>query len=97
MINFLLEIDRIANWIMGGDRRETISSRMARNMHKDKLAYFGCKLLEILLMDDRHCQEAKQDLENLETNDHPIVFLVFFVGIAWALYYIASQIVDKLG
>jgi len=97
---FLLEIDRIANWIMGGDRSETISSRMGRNINSSIFAYYGCKLLEILMLDQRHCQEARdaqKNKENLKSNDHPIVFLIFFVGIAYALYYTVSQFVDKLG
>jgi len=96
LIELLLELDRIANWILGGDRRETISSRMARNIHKDPWAYWGCKLLEVLLIDKDHCKEAKQDLDNLKTNDHPLIFAFSTTGIAVALYYVVLQIADKI-
>jgi len=96
IMDILLEIDRIANWTMGGDRRETISSRMGRNMQKIPFAYYGCKLLEILFFDKNHCEEAKQDIDNLKSKDHPVIFLIFFIGIAYALLYITSHFVDKL-
>lgn len=95
-MNILLEIDRIANWILGGDRRETISSRMARNMHKEQWAYIGCKFLDILLLDKDHCQEAKQNLDNLKTNDHPLIFAFLAIGIIIILGWAITQIADKL-
>jgi uncharacterized protein (DUF983 family) len=69
---------------------------MARNMHKEQWAYIGCKLLDILMLDKNHCEEAKQDLDNLKTNDHPVIFAFLTIGIIYILYEVGLQIVDKL-
>lgn len=86
VIDALLALDRLANRVILGDPRETISSRMARNMSKTKWAYIGCKMLDIILFDRDHCQEAKTKLDNLKTNDHPVIFFGIALVLGWVLY-----------
>lgn len=97
LMDLILKIDKFANSLIGGDPRETISSRMARNMHKEKWAYIGCRFLEILLLDKNHCEEAKQDLDNLKTNDHPLVFAFLAIGIVLLLVWVIHQIANLIG
>lgn len=57
-MSFWIRADKFANWILGGYRDETISSRLARARDKgSKIGKVGCRLLSI--PDPGHCDTSK--------------------------------------
>lgn len=68
-INILYGIDVLANIIIGGDRRETISSRLGKGRVADKpvhnvLVYPVDLLFLILTGDKNHCVNSIQDFDD---------------------------------
>lgn len=90
LMNLLIRLDKRVNGLLWGDPRETISSRMGRNMHI-KWAYYGCKILS--LVDTRHCEKSVKEYDNLDSRDTPIVFLLILVGILILSYVFISEFV----
>jgi len=87
----LIKLDILANTILFGDPRETMSSRMAKNMSSNAFAYYGCKILH--LIDKNHCQSKKRDFDNYKSNDHPIVFVIIFIGMVWLIYRLIGWVI----
>lgn len=58
--NILIGIDQLGNTLLGGDPDETISSRIAKNMHLWYARYVGAGLEAI---DPGHLKDALEDDE----------------------------------
>lgn len=58
----LIALDVYANTLLGGDHRETISSRLGRHP-ECKACKFVCKILD--LFDKDHCQKASENFRKL--------------------------------
>lgn len=57
LMNWLIWLDCGGNTLLGGDPRETISSRLGKAARRgNRLAYIVCRCLHLL--DARHCQDA---------------------------------------
>lgn len=59
MKDVLLALDRYLNYLAGGDRRETISSRCGRHRGRHVFCRILCWVMD--LVDHRHCEEAKDE------------------------------------
>lgn len=56
LLNLLIAFDQFANAIFGGDRDETISSRLGKRSQKGcQFCHYFCQLLSWVLRDPDHC------------------------------------------
>jgi hypothetical protein len=51
-----LDLDQLANALLGGDPDETISSRVGKRVHDQPWAYWLCRLFH--LFDRNHCDKS---------------------------------------
>lgn len=59
IINVLIALDRLVNALLGGDPRETLSSRMGKARERCPVCYWICRGLHWL--DPSHCDDARND------------------------------------
>jgi len=90
-----LALDQLANWLLLGDPRETISSRLGRQSRKGAIL-LTCKILNVIFFTKDHCAEAREKIDNLKSNDHPLIFFlifsVLFFGIVLGIRHLLIKI-----